>query len=93
MVTVFGEALAQLYHTDILNTCVCGKRFPLMGQCVARIQIEHSKTTADSPLPSHLSSPISLFVFCWAGGVGEREDRTFLFSLLLFLVTHNTFQL
>lgn len=76
MVTVFGEALAQIHHTDILNTCVCGEHFPLMGQCVARIQIEHRETTAGlALLPSLLpQTPVS-FLLGWGGVRREGEGR------------------
>lgn len=71
------------------HVCVCGKRFPLMGQCVARIQIEHSKTTADFPLLPLLSSSKSLFVFCWAGGWGRGKIGPFL-PLSYYFWRHTT---
>lgn len=91
MVTVFGGALAQIHHTDILNTCMCRKPFPLMGQRVARILMEHSKTTVGFALLPQIP-----FDFCEAlgrpgGREGRREDRTFLaWLLLLFPATHTT---
>lgn len=67
------RGLAQIHHTDILNTCVCGKHFPLMGQCVARILIEHSKALR-SPPSLLLQIPIS-FLRGWWGWRGEgRQD-------------------
>lgn len=60
-----------------------------MGQCVARIQIEHSKTTADFPLPPLLSSPKSLFLFCRAGGWGRGKIGPFL-SLSYYFWRHTT---
>lgn len=62
MVTVLGEALAQIHHTDILHTCV-REAIPPMGQCVASILIEHSKTIADFILLPQI--PVSFSVRLW----------------------------